>query len=130
MRNDRAKAVGTEDYEEVVRAEFIRLCEEWDLCNVVLRRTNRFRTRLGQFSGYISGAGLVEYTHKLAFESEDFIKDVVRHEIAHAIEFSQFGNVSHSAQWREIAKEVGCYPGANAYPEERHAAVAASRGKV
>ena len=40
----------------------------------------------------------------------DVMEDVVRHEIAHAIEFEKTGRSSHGPEWKRLAAELGADP--------------------
>ncbi len=108
-------------FHTVAKQEHARLSADWGL-SIPLQYNPRLRSTYGRCF-----VDLIEYAN-MRGEDDDFIIDVVRHEYAHALEWTLDGRIGHSATWRSYAKLLGCHPRANAWPHERIEAVAASRG--
>lgn len=42
------------------------------------------------------------------------VTETILHEIAHALDYEQTGDIGHTANWRRICREIGCKPEATA----------------
>jgi predicted SprT family Zn-dependent metalloprotease len=70
----------------------------------------------------LSKAYFVEHGGELP---DEMLKDVVLHEIAHALDYERRGTSDHSRKWKRVAREVGANPSRTAnVPEELIAKVA------
>lgn len=49
----------------------------------------------------------IEYGDEI---SDEELKDVILHEIAHALDFKRRGTSDHSRRWKQVAREVGANP--------------------
>ena len=62
--------------------------------------------------------------HESAIDEEQ-LKDVILHEVAHALDFERRGTSDHSRKWKRVAREVGANPSRTTkLPEEIKKAVA------
>ena len=54
---------------------------------------------------------LISLSRKLTLlNSEEVVKDVILHEVAHALDYRRNGNIGHNKSWKDICVEIGCRP--------------------
>lgn len=51
----------------------------------------------------------IDITHRYQSPCDEFV-DTVRHEIAHFIAYTSFGDLSHGPLWKKIALDLGAHP--------------------
>ena len=90
---------------EMVVEEFCRLAVKYDLQHLNLQFTDAKR-KLGTYR-HRHGEILIS---NYILQDADVAIDTIRHEIAHAIDWSRNGTSDHSDRWKAIAKEVGARP--------------------
>ncbi len=114
--------------EELAQDELINLAIEHNVPLPDFRINNRFKRVIGRYEpmknliqlaspDYLEG-----WVKRSGYEPADawvVVRDVVRHEFAHHLEWVKYGTVSHSARWRAYARAVGAHPRASAGVKER-----------
>jgi len=55
----------------------------------------------------LSETYFVDYEDEI---DDELLKDVILHEIAHALDFERRGTSDHSRKWKKVAREVGANP--------------------
>jgi len=111
--------------ERIARNELEALKREWNYPQVNLKvdRTKRWKWLVGRAAPSDLSITLGGACHDY---DELAIREVVRHEFAHLLEWRSHRKASHSPIWRFYAKVLGCRPRANSSEIERVEAMQAA----
>jgi predicted SprT family Zn-dependent metalloprotease len=86
--------------------------QKWDLGGFDIVFNGRMKRAIGRCKYrkreiHLSSAYFVDHEEKI---NTELLKDVVLHEISHALDFKRRRTSDHSWRWKEVAREVGADP--------------------
>lgn len=97
-----------EQWTEEETLEFAReQLKNWN-CIGWSAKINNGKRRLGVASPSTKTIGISK--HLIAGSTKDEVRDVVLHEVAHAVDFMERGTSDHGPKWKAVASRVGARP--------------------
>lgn len=97
---------------------------EWNRSKTKIGLCHFSMIRMGRHGTYIRPVKISLSRHFIPHLTEDKVRDVILHEIAHALAGYE---AKHGPQWKAVARRIGAEPKSCAYVPEAHAAMAAAK---